>query len=102
MVIFPKDGLNKKTSKNGVLSILIKPSSLFQNVEFFCFSFDPNFLEVARPEGIQASIALENFQCWSYQPSLFEAVDGGVDRRCQGAVVSVLVLNNGSNDFWTC
>ena len=37
-----------------------------------------------RPEGIQASIPLENFQRWSYQPSLFEAVDGGLDRRCEG------------------
>lgn len=40
---------------------------------------------VARPQGIQASIALANFQCWSYQASLFEAVDGGLHRRCGGA-----------------
>eukprot|EP00435_Cladocopium_sp_Y103_P060147 s1091_g21.t3 len=44
-----------------------------------------------RPEGIQASIALENFQCWSYQPSLFEAVDGGLDRSCQGTSASDVV-----------
>ena len=37
-----------------------------------------------RPEGIQASKSLEGFECWSYKPSLFVPVDGGVDRQCQG------------------
>ena len=58
-----------------------------------------------RPEGIQASIVLENFQCWSYQASLFEAVDGGVDRRCQGVffrnlMVSECVDNDTFGNGW--
>lgn len=41
-----------------------------------------------RPEGIHASIALNNYYCLRYGPlpeTSFEPVDGGVDRVCRGA-----------------
>ena len=35
-------------------------------------------------QGIQASISLQNYSCWSYGPSHFLAVDGGINRACRG------------------
>ncbi|CAJ1332243.1 unnamed protein product [Effrenium voratum] len=47
--------------------------------------FSPGRCEVwTRAGGIEATVALDNFQCWSYKPSLYLPVDGGIGRQCRG------------------
>ncbi|CAJ1402212.1 unnamed protein product [Effrenium voratum] len=47
--------------------------------------FSPGRCEVwTRAGGIEATVSLDNFQCWSYKPSLYLPVDGGIGRQCRG------------------
>lgn len=73
------------TVVSGILSIDACKAECMKHVNCQGVEFSGSRCEVwTRPGGIEASIALGNFECWSYKPSLFLPVDGGVDRQCQG------------------